>query len=157
MAVLKSKLLEGKVNLVSSSWIEGKLKAIESGALTPLRVSTASHFSLYHPPNLWDWTNFLPFPDEDTIYFELPKLPLAAGRYSFVVSLFMNAELIDEYVPETLLIVENGDFYGTGRAALPAFAPVCVEYDCYLKGRKGLHPLPSQPVPETVPGDSDEA
>ncbi|MFZ4682747.1 MAG: ABC transporter ATP-binding protein [Terrimicrobiaceae bacterium] len=100
---------------------------------------------------------FLPFPDEDTIYFELPKLPLAAGRYSFVVSLFMNAELIDEYVPETLLIVENGDFYGTGRAALPAFAPVCVEYDCYLKGRKGLHPSPSQPVPETVPEDSDEA
>ena len=83
---------------------------------------------------------FIPFPDADTVYFELPKLPLAAGTYSFVVSLFMNAEVIDEYVPEAALIVERGDFYGTRRAALPAFAPVCVEFDCYLKGRKGLHP-----------------
>jgi hypothetical protein len=83
---------------------------------------------------------FVPFPDADTIYFELPKLPLAAGTYSFVVSLFMNAEVIDEYVPDSVLIVENGDFYGTRRAALPDFAPVCVEFDCYHKGRKGLHP-----------------
>ncbi len=83
---------------------------------------------------------FVPFPDADTIYFELPKLPLAAGTYSFVISLFMNAELIDEYVPDVPLTVEDGDFYGFCRAALPFFAPVCVEFICYLEGRKGLHP-----------------
>ncbi|MEY3479879.1 MAG: hypothetical protein RIQ71_654 [Verrucomicrobiota bacterium] len=100
---------------------------------------------------------FVPFPDEDTICFELPKLPLAAGMYSFVVSLFMNAEVIDEYVPDSVLIVENGDFYGTRRAALPGFAPVCVEFDCYLEGRKEQHPPPPRALSEPVTGDTTHA
>jgi hypothetical protein len=100
---------------------------------------------------------FVPFPDEDTICFELPKLPLAAGTYSFVVSLFMNAEVIDEYVPDSVLVVENGDFYGTRRAALPGFAPVCVEFDCYLEGRKGQHPPPPRALSEPVTGDTTHA
>ena len=65
MAVLKSRLLEGNVIFVSSSWIEEKLKSIENGSLRPHTDYIASHFSLDHPPNLWDWTNFLPPPGAD--------------------------------------------------------------------------------------------
>jgi len=75
----------------------------------------------------------VPFPDASTVYFELPRLPLMAGTYSFALSLFINGELIDKVIPDSAFMVQDGDFFGSGRVASPTFTPLCVDFDCYLE------------------------
>ena len=74
-----------------------------------------------------------PFPDEATVVFELPKLPLAAGTYTFSLSLIMNGELIDRITPAVSLLVEKGDFHGSGLAAPASFTPLSVDFNCYIE------------------------
>lgn len=45
----------------------------------------------------------------------IPKLSLPSGRYTINLSLFVNGKLEDRVTDASVLNVEEGDFYGTGR------------------------------------------
>jgi lipopolysaccharide transport system ATP-binding protein len=53
-------------------------------------------------------------PPEGTITCHIPKFPLSPGRYSFKLWCQANRETADKIENAGVLLVEAGDFYGTG-------------------------------------------
>ena len=96
----------------------------------------------------------IPFPDSGTVCFELPKIPLVTGTYSFLLSLLINGEQIDEVTPEKYLLVEKGDFYGTGRSTPPLISPISVNFNCFLEKAQGSpHGISGDGNPVLLPAE----
>ncbi len=72
--------------------------------------------------------DFAAVPPRGSIRFEIPKLPLTAGRYVVDLNLatFAGHTYADFIKTAAAFDVNDGDFYGTGRAGNPG-APVMIE------------------------------
>jgi lipopolysaccharide transport system ATP-binding protein len=58
----------------------------------------------------------------------IPKLPLRQGSYSFNIITYHKGDIVDWVQNAGIIIVENGDFYGTGKIAAENRAGVCINY-----------------------------
>jgi hypothetical protein len=76
------------------------------------------------------------FPGGENIC-EIPKLPLAPGRYSFNVYSEVNGLMADWIVQSGVLNVIEGDYFGTGRLPPKSHGGVLVKHRWRYEGGKG--------------------
>ena len=94
-----------------------------------VRITCVSHSGsvMFVMENRFPGTDFSKFPDDGTIDCLIPKLPLTPGKYYFHILIVKDGiEILynQEYAIE--LIVESGDFFGTGR--IPLISSVLVNH-----------------------------
>ena len=91
--------------------------------------------------------DFAAAPARGIIRFEIPRLPLTAGRYTVDLNLATHAghNYADFIRSAAAFDVVDGDFYGTGRPGNPG-APVMLDGRWHLVEAAGeTGPLPSSP------------
>ena len=67
---------------------------------------------------------------------KIKKLPLAPGNYTANLTVRANDVILDWIQQAVTLVVEPGDFYGTGRMPPPSHAGVLLEQEWSLNGSK---------------------
>lgn len=60
--------------------------------------------------------DFLNLPANGTVFCEIPKLPLTSGEFFITATLKVNNQLSDQIENIKKLIIEPGDYYGTGNS-----------------------------------------
>ena len=73
--------------------------------------------------------NFSRLPPEGELVCEVPRLPLAAGRYRIRIWATVGGEVADHVENAATFAVADGDFYRTGRTTIAAkHGPVVIEH-----------------------------
>jgi len=87
---------------------------------------------LLHLGNEYTRTDYEILPIEGDIICRIPQLPLPEGRYRFNLSIHHANERVDYIESATILEVENGDFYNTGRLPPAKENKILIPYHWYL-------------------------
>lgn len=73
-------------------------------------------------------------PAAGRVICRIPKLPLPAGRYRLNLGMHCGVEQLDHIVGAATLVVEAGNFYGTGKTPPAMYSKVLVDHEWGVNG-----------------------
>lgn len=93
--------------------------------------SNTNHRLLAMPSDALD-VDFTSLEPRGRFLFQLRHLPLMPGTYKLGMALHINRQLADKVTSAALLLVREGDFFGTGEATYGNYAPTIMDFNLTL-------------------------